>query len=144
MKSNDGVNFNSIGIISASANNGASKQYSFTDNDLLQQKHYYRLKQVDVDGSFVLSNIIVLTNKGDKQNTLIFPNPVKNSATIIFKEPVPANEPFLLFNSIGQLVDRIIISGRSAQVNLSGKVAGLYLLVNHKLGLTVKLHKVAE
>jgi hypothetical protein len=144
LRSNDGLNFKTIGTITAAANNSGTKQYSFTDDDPAQQKHYYRLKQVDVDGSVVLSNIIVLTNKGDKQNTLVFPNPVKNSTTIIFKEPVPGNEPFLLFNSNGQLIDRIMITGRTGQVNLSGKAAGLYLLVNHKLGLTVKLHKISE
>lgn len=144
LRSNGGLNFKTIGIISDAANNSGTKQYSFTDDDLQQQTHYYRLKQVDVDGSFVLSNIIVLTNKGDKQNILVFPNPVKSSTNIIFKESLPVNEPFLIFNSSGQLIDRILITGRTGQVNLSGKAAGLYLLVNHKLGLTVKLHKIAE
>jgi hypothetical protein len=144
LRSNDGLNFKTIGNITAAANNSGTKQYSFIDDDLQMQTHYYRLKQVDVDGSFVLSNIIVLTNKGDKQNIMVFPNPVKNSATIIFKKTVPLNEPFLLFNSNGQLIDRIIINGRTGQINLSGKAAGLLLLVNHKLGLTVQLHKIVE
>jgi len=144
LRSNDGSNFETIGNINAAVNNNGTKQYSFTDNDPVQQKHYYRLKQVDMDGSYVLSNIIVLTNKGDKQNILVFPNPVKTSATILFNEPITGIEPFSLFNSNGQLIYRIMISGRTGQVNLSGKSPGLYLLVNHKLGLTVKLHKIAE
>ena len=83
LRSNDGSNFETIGNINAAVNNNGTKQYSFTDNDPAQQTHYYRLKQVDVDGSYVLSSIIVLTNKGDKQHILVFPNPVKNSTTII-------------------------------------------------------------
>jgi len=144
LRSNDGSRFETIGTITAAGNSNGAKQYSFTDDNPVQQKHYYRLKQVDVDGAFVLSNIIVLTNKGDKQKVQAFPNPVKNSATVIFNEPIKGNEPFLLFNSTGQLVDRILITGRTSHIDLSNKAPGLYLLVNHKLGLTVRLHKVAE
>lgn len=148
LRSNDGSNFESIGTIAAAGNSNSTKQYSFTDDHPVQQKHYYRLKQVDVDGSFVLSNIIVLTNNLPiaigKQDILVFPNPVKTNATIIFNDPIKGNESFLLINSNGQVVDRIMIAGRTGQVDLTGKVPGLYLLVNHKLGLMVKLHKIVE
>jgi len=145
LRSNNGSNFQTIGTITAAINSNGTKQYSFTDDHPAQQKHYYRLKQVDVDGAYVLSNIILLTNKGDKQQVQAFPNPVKSSTTILFNEPITGNETFLLFNSSGQLSDRIIINGSSTtRVNMSGKAPGLYLLVNHKLGLTIRLNKVME
>jgi hypothetical protein len=144
LRSHDGQNFETIGSINATGNSNTTKQYGFTDDQPRQQKQYYRLKQLDTDGAITLSNIIVLTSKTDKQHILAFPNPVKNIATIIFDEPIKGNESFLLLNNNGQLIDRITISGRTGKVDLGGNATGLYLLVNHKLGLTVKLHKIAE
>ncbi len=144
-RSNDGANFETMGIIRATGNNNRTKQYSFTDDHPEQQKHYYRLKQVDIDGRYVFSNIIVLISKVETQNNIqVFPNPIKNNTTIIFAEPIQETEPFLLINSNGQVIDRILIKGRTGYVDLGGKAPGLYLLVNHKLRLTVKLHKLAE
>ena len=54
------------------------------------------------------------------------------------------NEEFLLISSTGQMTGRYFISGRTGSINLSGKATGLYLLVNRKLGITVKIHKAAE
>jgi hypothetical protein len=143
-RSNDGVHFEKIGIVAGAGNSNELRQYRFTDDKPVQQQHYYRLKQVDMDGRYIFSNIILLTNKGNKQNVLVFPNPAVNSATILFREPILLNEVFLLYNSNGQLIDKIIMRGRKGAVDLTGKAPGLYLLVNQQSGLTIKIHKVAD
>ncbi len=68
-KSSDGINFKNITVVTA--NN--SQFYNYIDKYLFSGENYYRLKMVDLDGTFEYSNIIVLTKEqsiGD-----IYPNP---------------------------------------------------------------------
>ncbi len=58
-RSNDGARFNSIGFVDAKYGHSVL-DYSFTDNNLVDGKNYYRLKQIDVDGNFMYSKTIKL------------------------------------------------------------------------------------
>ncbi|MBC7873553.1 MAG: T9SS type A sorting domain-containing protein [Ferruginibacter sp.] len=141
LRSDDAVHFEKIGEIPGSGNSGVLKQYQFTDDRLINQQYYYRLKQIDRDGRNSFSNIILLTNRSSKQDILVFPNPVVNIATLLFQEGI-VNQEFVLFNSSGQLVDKLVIHGRTGQIDLTGRPAGLYVLINQKLGIEIKIQKV--
>ena len=55
--------FSSAGFIPAKANNNNSATYSYTDNtvNLTMEQTFYRLKQIDKDGKFSYSNVVLLT-----------------------------------------------------------------------------------
>jgi Secretion system C-terminal sorting domain len=79
-RSADGVNFNSIYSINATALR-CNQPFDYTDANPLPGVNYYRLKMVSLDGKTDYSNIVVLTNisKGfDIFN--ISPNPVTNGS----------------------------------------------------------------
>lgn len=139
-RSADGIAFEKIGEVNGAANSNSVKQYQFIDNKLLAEKYYYRLKQIDVDGRYSVSNIILLLNKQVVSDVIVFPNPVVYKATILFKTNM-VGEEFILFNSNGQTIAKLIANGNSAAIDLTGKPAGLYLLVNKKLGTTTKIQK---
>ncbi len=142
-RSNDAVHFEKIGAVTGSGISGTARQYQFEDIKIVNPAYYYRLKQMDNDGKYILSNIILLTNKRNNQDVLVFPNPVIDKATILFQQEGFFNEEFLLFNRKGQLVHKIMVDGRTGYINMAGKPAGLYILRNHKLGIAVKINKVA-
>ncbi|MFH1195794.1 MAG: YCF48-related protein [bacterium] len=52
--------FTSIGFVEGSGNSNSTKEYSFTDNKVTAGNYYYRLKQIDTDGSFAYSKEIVI------------------------------------------------------------------------------------
>ncbi len=56
-RSSDGVNFEMIGLVDAAGNSTSDKFYSFQDTQPFEQ-NYYRLKQVNGDFSYSLSDII--------------------------------------------------------------------------------------
>ena len=79
--------FKPIGKINGAVNSQSKKDYSFKDVSPLEGINYYRLKQVDLDGSFTYSKIVSVffssQNKGQ-----IFPNPVSNELKIIFNKEI--------------------------------------------------------
>ncbi|HMK04879.1 MAG TPA: choice-of-anchor Q domain-containing protein [Ferruginibacter sp.] len=140
-RSIDAVQFETIGHVTGPGNSGNAREYEFADTKSFEQSYYYRLKQVQQDGKYLWSNIILLAARENKQHALVFPNPVEGMAKVYFREAL-LNEEFLLFSSNGQLVDRMIMNGRTGHINLTGKAPGLYSLVNKKLGITLKIHKL--
>jgi len=67
----DGTNFKTIGFIPSLANSSGAGSYSFADQELAQSFNYYRLKQIDTDGTFTYSNIVLLkANLGNELKVL--------------------------------------------------------------------------
>lgn len=76
-RSADGTAYEKIGEVPASINSVTYKAYNFTDLQPLQTNNYYRLKMVDVDGSFKYSNVLAFAGKAVKgiSASNVSPNP---------------------------------------------------------------------
>ncbi|HSK11912.1 MAG TPA: hypothetical protein VK907_01800, partial [Phnomibacter sp.] len=61
-RSADGANFRSIGSVDAAGNAVGEKAYRFTDHVPAAGANYYKLKQVDKDGSYTWSRSIYIHN----------------------------------------------------------------------------------
>jgi len=68
--------FSPIGSVAASGNSVTPKRYQFMDHYPVQGDNYYRLKQIDQDGTFAYSNIIMVEYSGSKGLTVLSSNPV--------------------------------------------------------------------
>jgi len=83
-RSKDGRDFDDVGFVNGVGNSNRITNYSYTDitlKDINVSTTYYRLKQVDVDGKFSYSKVLALSLQ-QKGLWKIYPNPVKNAATI--------------------------------------------------------------
>lgn len=143
-RSSDGVQFEKIGEVAASGNSSGLRQYRFTDDKLYSKKYYYRLKQIDIDGQYKFSRIILLSGKDTDKSITVIPNPVISKAVVLFQEAVFVNEEFLLLNSSGQVIDRLFFNGTTGQVDLTGKASGVYVLVNKRTGSITKIIKATQ
>ena len=65
-KSYDGEVFTPIGYVDGAGNSNAVVEYSYTDSET--NKAYYRLKQLDYDGEFEYSDIVVA--KGNRREVM--------------------------------------------------------------------------
>lgn len=61
-QSSDAFNWNELNIIKGSGNSNHSLIYYYKDNSFKNIVNYYRLKQVDYDGSYKYHGIIVINN----------------------------------------------------------------------------------
>jgi uncharacterized delta-60 repeat protein len=86
-RSADGVNFTSIGTVTASGNSSSVRNYTFTDAQPLQNINFYRLKIVNSDRSANYSRIVTVRFGSAAITLQAFPNPVKNSLNLQFTVP---------------------------------------------------------
>jgi large repetitive protein len=84
-RSLDGINFITIGQVEGKGTTNEASIYSFTDFNLATGKNYYRLRQVDFDGSSEFSDVISINVNGSALTTKIinyYPNPTTNKLYI--------------------------------------------------------------
>jgi len=87
MRSDDGVIFKGIGKINGSGNSTSTTFYLFTDVDPQAGVSYYRLKQVDYDGTEDFSHPVAIYNPSGSigiDEVKVLPNPFSEEAKIIF------------------------------------------------------------
>ena len=73
-RSKDAKNFTDIGIVDGNGNSNIENNYEFIDDASLSGINYYRLKQIDFNGDYEHSRIIVLKSINNI-DVAIYPNP---------------------------------------------------------------------
>ena len=108
-KSFDVINWEIIGFVNGNGTTTESNSYSFVDRRITDLKVYYRLKQLDYDGSFTYTKIIEI--EIPVNNFLLFqnyPNPFNPTTTMKFALPINSRVKINVYNSLGQLVETLI------------------------------------
>lgn len=123
----DGVNFRPIGTVSGKGNSRVINDYEFTDQELSQGHTYYRLKQVDTDGSFSYSKIIVITAPGSQQETIIYPNPSTGLFNITSAQML--SEGAAIYTAEMKLVKVLTAAPGDLRFSLEDMADGVYYLI---------------
>ena len=123
-RSVDAKEFHATGTVTAGGT--GSGQYSHTDPAAVSGRIYYRIRQVDLDGTFSYSRIISLAAEG--QNKLFaYPNPAKDR-TMIELGPEYIGSKVRLLSPAGTVMQQAIVTERAISISLHGYAAGIYLL----------------
>jgi len=125
--------WNKVGFVFGNGTSTELNYYSFTDQSVPVGQYLYRLKQIDLDGSFDYSDqvevdIISATNYVLMQN---YPNPFNPSTRISFSIPQSGFASVKVYDVLGNEVATIIDKELSAgsyeiQFNASGLTSGVY------------------
>jgi hypothetical protein len=84
-RSADGKTFHPIGQVASAGDSQDLLNYQFTDRSPLEGQNYYRLKQVDLDGTVAYSPIVtVRTGVQDAGGFLLLPNPATDRVELQF------------------------------------------------------------
>lgn len=82
-RSEDGRQFTEIGTVKATGNSNSSIKYAYTDNNVVSNYAWYRLRTVDIDGKSRYSNVIRITNSTRTISVLsVTPNPFESSMRV--------------------------------------------------------------
>ncbi|HCY75393.1 MAG TPA: hypothetical protein DHV28_05690 [Ignavibacteriales bacterium] len=132
-KSLDKKNWKTIAFVEGKGTTTDINMYEFIDKNVINNKIYYQLQQLDYDGTFTYSNIVEVTVAiNDFTLSQNFPNPANPSTCIAFSIPFRTNVKINLFSIVGEFVMEIlneeIDKGRyNININLSNLAAGVYI-----------------
>ena len=103
----DNESFTKLGFIVGSGSTSEQRNYSYTVNNAPAGLQYYRLKQLDYDGSYEYSPIVEIEGPLPAEFALTqnYPNPFNPSTAITFSLPVDSDVQLSLYNMLGQKVD---------------------------------------
>nr|WP_262898861.1 T9SS type A sorting domain-containing protein [Hymenobacter sp. ISL-91] len=122
-RSANGQSFTAIGKVQGSGTTSNGATYSFSDTRPLTSLTYYRLRQVDLDGTSVFSSVVTVTNS-TKPEATFYPNP---SNTSIMLPNTARVVQYRVYTATG----RTVLAGSAAggsELDIRQVPAGLYFL----------------
>ena len=127
-RSTNGVDFSAIGSVSAS---NAGK-YNFADVNPANGAGYYRLKMMEVSGTYKFSQVLLVKSTGNLTIGL-YPNPVANSLTVT---GLKNKSSIRILNMNGQTVMIKNTNSNIISLNVAGYKAGIYKMqISNETGL---------
>lgn len=131
-RSRDGAGFVELGIVDALGNSDQTGRYTFIDREPLDGWSYYRLRQIDIDGSETYSNAVAVHLTNNISGLKIHPQPAHDQCTVTLS----LNEGDVLQIELRDMLGSTVLR-RSSHVesgcgsftlDLSGLGPGTYLL----------------
>jgi hypothetical protein len=134
-RSTDGVNFSAIGSLFYKEGNALNNVYQYSDNALPAAggNIYYRIRELDTDGQFVYSKIVVVQLNTLSGKLAVYPNPAQNSITASFTCTNAAQVSLRLFDLKGsvlwQQLYKAVIGRNTVSIDhIRNLPAGVYIL----------------
>ena len=139
-----------IGFIEGHGNSNSPKSYEFVDESVMYGTQYYRLKQIDNDGSFEYSDVVEVDVPTLQDYAILeqnYPNPFNPETKIRFVVNENTQVTLKVFDEIGSEIAEIfndkVESGRIYEVNFNGLYlsSGVYFysLISEKTRKTKKM-----
>lgn len=131
-RSNDGIAFTKAGQVPAAGNSTQVSQYRFSDLQPGGRILYYRVKAIDRNGTYKLSNVRVITREDALQQDLVItPNPASAYTNLVFTEAVTEDMQLQIINPVGQVLrTEIIRTGtQTMQLQTQDLRSGIYMVV---------------
>jgi hypothetical protein len=135
-RSTNSDKFETVGRVKAAGQSASPLTYAFEEENALQKNNYYRLKTVDLDGSFSISKTITLVgNNKHPQALKLFPSPATHTLNFSYDATVKSTD-WRILDAFGKVVRQSLASKNGQNtggvatetVDVSGLPNGVYLL----------------
>lgn len=127
-RSLDGANWKALGTVAAKGQSQAVVNYHYSDAQAPAGTVLYRLRQVDLDGRFIFSDIVRISIV-QTTSIQLYPNPVAASATLFAPNGFNHAQSIQIFGANGNLVETIPgRSGNSITIAASKLKPGIYTI----------------
>lgn len=133
-RSSDKVSFEKIGTVNGQGTTTEPVFYNFNDNSQVAGVVYYRLKQVDYDGTYTYSNVVEVNSGAPSSYSLAdnYPNPFNPSTKISYTIPEKGFVSVKVYDVLGKEVANLVNNVQDAgsyeiNFNASNLSSGIYI-----------------
>jgi hypothetical protein len=123
-RSADARRFQALGIVKGKGDTSVEQHYGFLDITPLSGTSYYRIRQVDTDGTVSFSAMKPITRAGNEP-AILFPNPARERVVL---KNVQSGAVILIRDTSGRIVKRTTATGKQVEVATSTLRSGGYVL----------------
>ncbi|MBF9222359.1 LamG-like jellyroll fold domain-containing protein [Hymenobacter ruricola] len=126
-RSTDGRTFGRLGTVAAAGSSSSARRYELLDAKLPADAAllYYRLKQVDADGSFRHSPVRAVALTGAAEGLALYPNPAHGAATLTGVAP---GTVVTVTDALGRTVATATADATGTAALAAGLPAGAYVV----------------
>lgn len=128
-KSNNGFDFNYLGLVDGAGNSNSIQNYSYNDSYPFEGVTYYRLKQTDFDGKSSYSNIVSVNINDNNELQGMWFNKDNKELNFEFNANIPTEFTICFFDLCGKqlLKKSTFIEGKmNYKLNLKQLSSGIY------------------
>jgi len=144
-RSVNGASFEKIGFVEGRGTITVPQPYYFTDEKASQTQApvlYYRLRQIDTDGTHAYSNTVPIVMPGAYPTYLLYPNPARDVLMITLNNFVPNKKVELtLLQADGKVQQANSLTptmmGQQVRMDISRAAEGYYILMAKQQGMTI-------
>jgi len=149
-RSGEGIIFKKITELKAAGNSTTTKNYNYLDRSSSIEGNsetlFYRLKQFDLDGNHVYSEIRSVKNKQNNEENysrlIVYPNPAKDVITMQI-DPALVGSYYCVTDATGTKILTGRINSVTTSVDVSKLAAGVYFVQAGELQkMTIKFSKL--
>lgn len=132
-KSANGRDFRAIGEVAGAGTTNEVQSYTFEDRSAMVASNFYRLKQVDFNGTFSYSDIVEIRADGFFNQLSLFPNPAQNQLSVgLIAADMQAAYDLVVRDITGVIVEQKRVAAGAfsdrQQLDLSRMPRGVYYL----------------
>jgi hypothetical protein len=110
------------------ATGSGNNHYQYNDSIHSQQGLvFYRLKMVDIDGTYKYSPVVKLLN-GQNNQLIVFPSPAKDVITIFVSDNSLLQSLVYLYDANGRMLRRETLTKNLQQLSIENLAGGFYFL----------------
>jgi len=124
--SKDGNSFTTVATVASKGNTSTGHQYSFVHALPIKGMNYYRLKQVDKNGSFSFSKVVRIEFSHSAIAINVFPNPVNDILHV--QHSMNNLREIIVRDAVGKTVKQIKTNALSFDVPVSDLAKGNYFV----------------
>jgi hypothetical protein len=131
----DGRTFRSVGFVPGRGATASLQQYRYTDTNAARRgpRQYYRLRQLDENGTTAYSAVQTVIFPLPPATVAIWPNPVHNAYTILLTVARPQVAQLTLHDAVGRQVSQVTVPLQAGENHLPASFAptqpvGVYVL----------------
>ncbi len=125
-RSEDGVKFEAIGKVQGSGTTLVEQGYEFIDEAPLVKTTYYRLKQVDLGGTFEYSNIIAISTDKSDLGLSVYPSPTASHLQVVANEEI---QSIRIIDFVGRTLQTFHYEDmKNIELDVSDLTIGTYFL----------------